>query len=91
MNQLESMRMWVQFLALLSGLEISHCCELWCRLAAVAPIRLLAWEILYAAGEALKRQRKKKEVRRKKGKEGRKEEERKEEKKERKRKRNRGR
>ena len=64
---------------------------LWCRLAAVAPIRLLAWEILYAAGEALKRQRKKKEVRRKKGKEGRKEEERKEEKKERKRKRNRGR
>ena len=26
---------------------------LWCRLAAVAPIRLLAWELPYAAGAAL--------------------------------------
>ena len=26
-----SMRTWVQPLALLSGLRIQHCCELWCR------------------------------------------------------------
>ena len=30
--QLVSMRMWVQSLALLSGLRIWGCCELWCRL-----------------------------------------------------------
>ena len=29
---LVSMRTWVQFLALLSGLRIRCCCELWCRL-----------------------------------------------------------
>ena len=27
---------------------------LWCRLAAVVPIQLLAWELPYAIGEALK-------------------------------------
>ena len=32
---------------------------LWYRLAAVAPIRPLAWELPYAAGVALKRQGKK--------------------------------
>ena len=31
---------------------------LWCRPAAVAPIRSLAWELPYAAGAALKRQTK---------------------------------
>ena len=31
LTQLVSMRMWVQSLALLSGLRIRHCCELWCR------------------------------------------------------------
>ena len=30
--QLVSMRMWIQSLALLSGLGIQHCHELWCRL-----------------------------------------------------------
>jgi len=30
---------------------------LWCRPAAVALIRPLAWELLYAAGAALKRQK----------------------------------
>ena len=30
---------------------------LWCRLAATAPIRPLAWEPPYAAGVALKRQK----------------------------------
>ena len=34
---------------------------LWYRSAAAALIRLLAWELLYAAGAALKRKRKKKE------------------------------
>ena len=29
--QLASLRMWVQAPALLSGLRIRHCCELWCR------------------------------------------------------------
>ena len=70
------MRLWVRSLALLGGLGIQHCCELWlghrrgwdlallwlwCRPAAVAPIRPLAREPPYAAGEALKRQRTKKE------------------------------
>ena len=35
---------------------------LWCKLAAVAPIRPLAWELPYAAGAALKSKRKKKIV-----------------------------
>ena len=34
--------------------------RLWCRLAAVAPIRPLAWEPPYAAGAALKKKKKKK-------------------------------
>ena len=41
---------WVNDLALL---------WLWCRLAAVAPIRPLAWELPYATGVALKKQEKK--------------------------------
>ena len=32
---------------------------LWCRLAAVALIRPLAWELLYAAGTALKNKKEK--------------------------------
>jgi len=31
---------------------------LWCRAAAAAPIRPLAWELPYAAGVALKRKKK---------------------------------
>ena len=69
---LGSIRTQVQSLALLSGLRIQHCHELWCRSqkrlspellwlwcrpAAVAPIRPLAWEPPYAAGMALKRQK----------------------------------
>ena len=57
---------------LFSGLRIRRCHELWCRLqmwlgsgvamavAAAAPIRPLAWKPPYAAGVALKRQKKKK-------------------------------
>ena len=62
-QQTVSMKMWVQSLALLSGLRIPCCCELWCRSAATAPIRPLAWEPPYAEGvdlEKAKHQKKKK-------------------------------
>jgi len=55
-----------------------------CRLAAVAPIRPLAWEFPYAAGVALKRpekKRKRKDLKRKEKKEGREREREKERKK----------
>jgi len=58
-NLLVSRRMQVPSLALLSGLQIWCCCELWCRPAAAAPIRPLAWELPYATGVALKRKKKK--------------------------------
>ena len=48
------MRFLVPSLASLSGLGIRHCHELWCRLAAVAPIGHLAWEPPYAEDVALK-------------------------------------
>ena len=54
------MRMRVQSLALLNGLRIRHCHELWHRSAATALIQPLAWELTYAAGAALKKQKKKK-------------------------------
>ena len=72
------MRMRDWSLALLSGTGIRCCRELWCvghrcgsdlvllwlwcRLAATAPIRPLVWEPPYAAGAALKRQKKKKSL-----------------------------
>ena len=62
--------MQVGSLALLSGLRIRCCHELWCRpqawlrscvgVAVVAPIGLLAWELPYVAGAALKSREKKK-------------------------------
>ena len=58
---LVSMRLRVWSLASLRGLWIWHCCELWCRLAATAPIRPLAWESPYAMGAALKKAKRKKE------------------------------
>ena len=39
---------------------------LWCRLAAAAPIRPPAWELPYASGVALKREKKKKKERKRK-------------------------
>ena len=33
---------------------------LWCRVAAIASVQLLAWELPYAVGEALKKDQKKK-------------------------------
>ena len=65
----------VRSLALLRGLRVPRCHELWCRLqpptllwlwrrlVATAPIRSLAWELPYATGMALekaKRPKKKK-------------------------------
>ena len=38
---------------------------LWCRLAAIAPIRSLAWEFPHVAGMALKRSKKKKKKKKK--------------------------
>ena len=36
--------------------------SLWCRPAAIAPIGPLAWEPPYAAGAALKKERKRKKI-----------------------------
>ena len=70
------MRFRIRSLALLSGLRIWHCHEcdvgcrhgsdlallwLWRRPAAVALIRPLDWEPLYTAGEALEKDKNKKE------------------------------
>ena len=60
-----SVRMWVPLLAPLSGLRIWHCPELqldsdlvlpwpWCRPAAAASLRPLAWEPPYATETAIK-------------------------------------
>ena len=72
---LGTMRLQVQSLAMLSGLRIRHCRELWCRSrcgldlvllwlwrrpAATSPIKPLAWEPPYIPGAALKRQKDKK-------------------------------
>ena len=69
MNRLGTMRLWVHFLASLSGLRIWHCWELWlghrrgldpvllwlwCRPAAVALIGPPGWEPSYDTGVALK-------------------------------------
>ena len=66
------MGMRVRSLASLSGLRSRHCCELWCRfryssdpallrlwcrLAAAALIRPLAWQPPHASGAALERRR----------------------------------
>ena len=60
-NKLGTMRLRGQFLALLSGLKIWRCRELWCRsLAAITPIRSLAWELPCAVGVALRNQKTKK-------------------------------
>jgi len=70
--RLGTMRLQVRSLALLSGLRIWRCRELWCRLdlvllllwlwcrpAAVALIQPLPWETPYAEGAALKSKKKK--------------------------------
>ena len=70
--RLGTMRLWVRSLALLSGLRIRCCHELWCRsqtrlgfgiavaLAATAPIRPLAWEPPYATEAALEKAKRQK-------------------------------
>ena len=61
---LSSMRTQVRSLALLTGLRIRCCCELWlwCRPAATALIWSLAWRPPYAVGMALKKKKKKKKT-----------------------------
>ena len=73
--RLGTMGLQVRSLALLSGLRIQYCHELWCncrhgsdpawlwlwrRPVATAPILPLAWEPPYATGVALKGQKTKK-------------------------------
>ena len=74
-----TMRLRVQSLALLSGLRIQHCHELWCRSqmwlrsrvavavarrpAATAPIRPLAWEPPHASDAALEKHPPQKKIR----------------------------
>ena len=73
--RLGTMRLWVRSLALLNGLRIQRCRELWCRSqtqlgsgvavalarpVATALIRPLAWEPPYAAGAAQRNSKKKK-------------------------------
>ena len=50
-------------MALITGLRIWHCRELWYRPATIAPIRPLAWEPPYAAGAALKKKKQNKRTR----------------------------
>ena len=47
-GSIPALAQWVKDLALL---------WLWCRLAAVAPVRPLAWKLLYAAGAALRKKK----------------------------------
>ena len=56
----KSVRTWVGSLALLCGLSIQCCRELWCRMAAAALIPPPTWELPHAA--ALKKQKKKKKA-----------------------------
>ena len=63
----EDMKMRFQFLASLGGSGIRSCHDLWCRSqiqlrsqVAVAMAQLLAWEIPYDVGAALKSKKKKK-------------------------------
>ena len=53
MGSIPGLVQWVKDMALL---------WLWCRRAAAAPVRPLAWERPYATGEALKRKKKKKKI-----------------------------
>ena len=61
--RLGTMRLQVQSLALLSGLRIRRCRELWCRPEATALIGPLAWEPPHTAGVALKSKNKTKHSR----------------------------
>ena len=79
------MRMWVQLLALLDGLIIQSCHELWCRLhmwlrshfavvvvlaCSCSPFQPLAWKFPYVAGVALNKKEGGREGRKEGGREG---------------------
>ena len=55
-------RNYDQSLASLSGLRMRHCRVLWCRLAAIAPIRPLAWDPPYATGVAPEKTQRQKKI-----------------------------
>ena len=63
--RLGTLRFRVRSLALLTGLGLRRCHELWCRSAAVVPIQPLAWEPPNAMGVALEKTKRKKEKKRK--------------------------
>ena len=52
--------MWGLIIGLAQWIKDPMLLWLWCRLAATAPVRPLAWELPHVAGVALKRQEKKK-------------------------------
>ena len=56
--RLVAMRMWVQISGLAQWVRDPLLLWLWCRPAAVAPIRPLAWELARATSAALKKQNK---------------------------------
>ena len=58
--RLGTMRVRVRPLASPRGLRTQHCRELWCRPAATAPTRALAWGLPYGTGATLKKQKIKK-------------------------------
>ena len=57
-NPSRNHRLRARSLALIIGLRIQRCCELWRRRAATALIRPLAWELPYAVGVALEKDKK---------------------------------
>ena len=61
-TQLVPMRMWVRSLAHHQWVKDPALLWLWCRTAAIAPIRPLAWEPPDATGAALEKKTKKKRL-----------------------------
>ena len=64
LDSIPGLTQWVQDPVVVRSCGVGHRCSsdsewlwLWCRPAAIAPIRPLAWEPPYAVGEALKRQK----------------------------------
>ena len=59
MGSIPGLAQWVQDLALPQAVAwVADVAQIWCRVAAVAPVQPLAWEFPYAIGAALKRKKK---------------------------------